>query len=180
MSCIAPGDGDTVLEGDKAEREVNHPALPGGAVGADDGLFAHKGFAVFADTWAPAGALLLVMVPALVAGSALGTCLARRDAGIAAPLAAVVAGYACAALLGWDFVAAGAGLLIACSVLAWLQPRHALLLGCLLMGFCALSAAANRRADERAQRRASAVRASDCLQSDSAERRVPRRRRVAG
>ena len=103
-------------------------------------LAAHKGFAVFADTWAPAGALLLVTVPALLAGAALGTCLARRDSGTAAPLLALMAGYACAALLGWDFVAAGAGLLIAAGALAWLRPRHALVLVCLLMGFCALSA----------------------------------------
>jgi hypothetical protein len=103
-------------------------------------LAAHRGFAVFADTWAPGGALLLVTVPALLAGAALGTCMARRDAGMAAPVLAVLAGYACALLLGWDVVAAGAGLLIVSAVLAWLEPRHALLLGCLLMGTCALAA----------------------------------------
>ena len=100
----------------------------------------HGGFAIFAGTWAPAFSILLVTVPAVLAGAAVGICLSQPGSSKILPLVAWLAGWACALLLGYSFIGAGAAMLVAACALAFLQPRHALLLGCLLAGSAAMLA----------------------------------------
>lgn len=114
--------------------------IGGGIVGDLVAAVIHSGFAVYAGTWTPALALLLIIVPAVMAGVAAGDCLVRSDLGRALPLVAWVAGALAALLLGSSFIAAGAILLATALALAIRQPRRAVVLDCLLAGTTGLVA----------------------------------------
>jgi hypothetical protein len=101
-------------------------------------LMAHRGLAVFAGTWAPAGALALVTVPALLAGATLGNCMIRERVGVVLPVLALLLGYAAASTLPHSPMGAALVLLLGSAALAALDGRDAVLLASLTTGICAL------------------------------------------
>jgi hypothetical protein len=129
-------------------RRSDAPVRPGvfllvGALVAEMiAVLAHRGFAVFAGTWAPAGSQLLVAVPAVLAGGAIGVCLRDRAAGWVVPAVAALAGASAGFALVSSVVAAIVFLAASAAAVALLRPRKMLMLSSLVAGAAGLVAVA--------------------------------------